>query len=303
MTMSHTRRFTLSLLFAVLLAWPASASAAPRIQTVSFQSEALGGERRYRVYVPPGYHKSRKRYPVIILLHGLGGSGQDWFTSGRLADTVDRLIKKRVIRPVILVAPDGGDGYWTDHRPTKESTAADRRNYGTFVTEEVLSDVDRRLRTRLGERAVAGVSMGGHGAMSVGLQFPERFRAIVSLGGALFPTPPSHRAIYKRVWGDPVNDAHWRATSPMALIEARPLKGSKAQGLTPFPPIYLHCGDDDEFGFLPYALAAHERLRERGIDHQLRVSDGGHSWTAWRSLSEDWLHFVDRQWVGGGANK
>ncbi|MCB9733767.1 MAG: prolyl oligopeptidase family serine peptidase [Deltaproteobacteria bacterium] len=260
---------------------PAPAGA-PRIQEVRFRSQALGSEERYLVVLPAEYARHpERRYPVIYLLHGLAGAPRDWLEKAHVDEVFDRLVAARAAKPAILVAPDGGNAYWTDH--------LGGARWGAFVADDVLADVDARFRTRAerGGRAIVGVSMGGHGAMSIGLQHPERFAAVVSVAGALFPEPPTHRPIYKKVWGFPADPAHWRATAPIELMRRLDPKSA--------PKLYLACGDDDTTtGFLDDALLAHRILAERGIPHELRVNDGGHGWAPWNELSEDWLRFVSR---------
>lgn len=256
------------------------------VQEQRFRSAALDLERSYIVVLPPGYDAARtKAYPVVYLLHGLGGEPRDWLTYAHLDTELTRLVASRAVEPVVLVAPDGDNAYWTDHLGAPDAPGP---RWGTYVADDVLAEVEGRYNVRRdgAGRAIAGASMGGHGAMSIGLMHPDRFAAIVSLAGALFPEPPTHRKIYKRVWGFPADAAHWAATSPIALIRALP---AKAKGV---PALYLECGDDDPAGFLEDAILAHQLLLERQVPHELRVNDGGHTWSAWTFVTEDWLKFV-----------
>jgi S-formylglutathione hydrolase FrmB len=121
--------------------------------------------------------------------------------------------------------------------------------------------------------------------MSRGLMAPERWAAIVSIAGALFPEPPTHRTIYKDVWGFPANIDHWKATAPMALM------GSIEKAHV--PPIFLHCGKSDLDRFLDMTMAANERLRSLGVEPELVLTEGGHGWTTWRGINERWLVWLD----------
>lgn len=262
------------------------AAAEARVETVRFKSAAVGLERAYLVVLPPGYDPQRSRaYPVVYLLHGLGGAPKDWLEYARLDEVLTRAVREDATRPMVLVAPDGGNHYWTDHVGRPDAPGP---RWGAFVADDVLADVEGRyhVRSDRGGRAIVGVSMGGHGALSIALQHPDRFGAAVSLAGALFPEPPTHRRIYKTVWGDPADAEHWARTSPIALMRTL----SKATA----PALFIQCGDDDAAGFLEYALLAHELLRERGVAHELRVNDGGHVWRAWTAATDEWLRFVDR---------
>lgn len=280
----------LTLLAAALLAAaPASAKPLPRsrVEVRTFASEALGQRRHYRVYLPAGYDAAGPtRYPVVYVLHGLGGKDSDFFEQGRLHEHLDALIAADNIEPMMAVAADGDSGYWTNHldRPGKPG-----KRWGDYVARDLVAEVDAHFKTRAARdgRALAGVSMGGHGALSLALGHPDRFRAAVSLGGALFPAPPTHRRIYGRVWGTPADPAHWAKTSPMALLAALGKGDPKA------PELYLQCGDADGLGFLPYARAASKLLAQREIGHVLHVTPGGHNWSNWEPETRSWLRFLD----------
>ena len=255
--------------------------AAPdRLAPVDFASEALAGKRQYVAWLPPGYDPDRaERYPLVLLLHGLGGGGRDWFDPGLgdLQTDLRRLVTSGAIPPFIAVAPDGGNGYWTDH------LGAPRERYGAFI-DEVLADAGHRFRAAPDRLAIVGASMGGHGALSRALMAPGRFRAVVSIAGALFPEPPTHRPIYKKVWGSPADRAHWLATSPMALLERTPRAD--------VPPIFLACGADERERFLDWNVAADRRLTELGIAHAFVLTPGPHGWTTWRALNQRWLEWL-----------
>lgn len=253
-----------------------------RVVTVSFKSQALAGQERYLVWLPPGYRKDAARvdYPVVVLLHGLGGEGADWFDPklGDLGVTLDRMLADGRIAPFIALAPDGGGGYWTDH------LGKPRERYGAFI-DEVIANAEKRFDIADNRAAIVGVSMGGHGAMSRALMAPERYRAVVSLSGALFAEPPTHRPIYKKVWGFPADRAHWEATAPLAIAQ-------HLAGDAKLPGIFLACGREDVDRFLDWNTEASRILAARGIQHDLFLVEGGHSWTTWRSLTERWLAWL-----------
>jgi len=262
----------------------------PRVSARAFKSAALKESRRYLVYLPPGYASSGDtRYPVVYLLHGLGGKGANWFDPawGAIQQHLDAQIAAGLIQPMIAVAPDGGSGYWTNHLGKPD------RRFGDYVAKDLVAEVDRSFRTlaRRRGRAVAGVSMGGHGAMSLVLMHPTVFSAAISLGGALFPKAPTHRRVYGRVWGKPPNAAHWAKTSPMVLMT------KLVAGAPTTPAIYLQCGDADGLGFQAYARAASKTLHDRQIPHPLRlIPGGGHTWKIWGPEAAHWLPWLNDQW-------
>jgi enterochelin esterase-like enzyme len=283
----------LSLAFALVLAAalpprPAvarDATPSPKVSAATFHSAALDQRRKVQVWLPPGYaREATTRYPVIYVLHGLGGSERDFFKLGKLESHIKGAMAAKTLPPVIVVSPDGDDGYWTDHAPNG-STPGPR--WGAYVADDLVAWVDARYRTLADRehRAIAGVSMGGYGAFSLALTHPDRFGAAVSLSGALFPTLPTHRPVYRRVWGAPPDAAWFAKASPMALLGTLPLDA-------PMPALYLHVGASDELGFVAFADAAHRVLVERGVDHTYRVTPGGHSWSVWEAESPAWLAFI-----------
>lgn len=271
--------------------------AAPRGRLVHavMPAPSVGGSRDVTVYLPPGYDAHpQARYPVVYFLHGLGATDREPFARGQLDRGVDALVASGGMRPWIIAAVAGGTGYWTNHlRPPAPGAVAQDgpQRWGDLVAVDLVRFVDARFRTlpRRGCRALTGVSMGGHGAMSLALLHRDLFAGAVSLGGALFDHPPTHRRLYGRVWGRPPDRAYWRSTAPLPLLRALPVDALKGLAL------YFHAGDDDQLGFLEGALAAHAILLERGVPHELRVTDGRHAWSAWRRVTADWLGFLDQR--------
>ena len=133
-----------------------------RLETVKFQSKTIGRELSYIVVLPPGYHTSTStRYPVLYLLHGLGGHYTDWTARTNVADYAAQY-------RLIVVTPEGNDGWYID------SAAVASDKYESYVLNELIPDVESRYRaiqSRYG-RAIAGLSMGGYGAIKFGLKSP-----------------------------------------------------------------------------------------------------------------------------------
>jgi enterochelin esterase-like enzyme len=157
-----------------------------RIDTI--WSQALGITKQVVVYLPPSYtsaaHASR-RYPVAVYLHGSFGSETDWTAQGRMAQTMDSLVLAGM-NEMIVVMPDGDDGWWSTWHGLNDVAACRRtpRNenadaycvpwpkYDDYVVYDVLRHADSHYRTVPARhaRAIAGLSMGGYGAISIAAQ-------------------------------------------------------------------------------------------------------------------------------------
>src|SRR5438045_1441443 len=160
----------------VLLLAPLVSYAQASVETIQFQSKLVNATLPYNVILPPGYRTSTTRYPVLYLLHGLTGHYSDWLTRTNVADYAAQY-------RIIVVMPEGNDGWYTD------SASVPSDKYESYILKELIPDVQKRYRTietRYG-RGIAGLSMGGYGALKFGLKSPESFTFAASLSGALAP--------------------------------------------------------------------------------------------------------------------
>lgn len=245
-----------------------------RVQTVPFQSKMMGKVLPYNVVLPADYNQARaraKRYPVLYLLHGLFGHYTDWTTRAKLAD-------HSLAYGMIIVTPEGNNGWYTD------SATAPTDKYETYILEELIPDVRRRFRTietREG-RAVAGLSMGGYGAIKFGLKHPEMFSLAASMSGAFGAASWTDKELKDPgVIRDSVMQAFGPANSPTRVANdvlklAREVSSKRT---TPLPYLYLDCGTEDflfndnrEFAGL---------LVELKISHEYRQLPGRHDWPYW----------------------
>ena len=164
---------------------PAFVSTKGTLTSFKVKSAALGGRRQLvDVYLPPGYdaHAAR-RYPVVYMLHGFPGVPTSYFRAGRMGVVEDILVAKARTEPVILVAPYGSTGAFTD----KEWANGVRPHeaWETFFARDVVNAVDARYRTiRAGwARALVGLSEGGYGALNIGIHHPGEFHVLESWSG------------------------------------------------------------------------------------------------------------------------
>lgn len=297
---------------ALLLGWAALQGQAtpPAGATVGgrLASPALGVTKRYLVHLPPSYATHPGRiYPVIYLLHGLTGTEADWLTRGDLAAIADSLVASGGPE-VIYVMPDGDNGWWSNWAATltgadcltdpaiAESAATfcvARAAYGDYLADDLVRHVDATLRTIAdrGHRGVAGISMGGTGALTLGLTRPDRFAAIVALSAPASPlrvgtgeASVSSLPEWESARGRPLNPpwrARWGADTG-TWWRHDPARAARrlAADAAPRPRILIEVGTDDPYLTENRVLAA--ELDRLGIAHRYAESSGAHDWQFWR---------------------
>ncbi len=265
-----------------------AASSSARVEAVAFESRLVGKPLPYNVLLPADYERTARektRYPVLYLLHGLGGGAGDWVSAR------SRLAEYAAAHRLIIVAPEGRDGWYTD----SATVPADK--FETYFVEELLADVQRRFRTvesREG-RAVAGLSMGGYGALKFGLKHPEKFALAASMSGALAapswkpedPLPEFVKPSVGRVFGP--GDSETRKANDIFRL-ARELTSERVASL---PFLYLVCGTEDFLIQSNRDLSA--LLLERKIPHEYRQLPGGHTWPYWDAQVREILRLASQK--------
>ena len=247
---------------------PVALQAAGRAECRTIQSRILGRAVRYCVLLPPSYDSEKtRRYPVLYHLHGLGDNERSLLRFGGW-EMVEQLQESRRIGEFLIVAPDGGRGFYINSRDGSE-------RYEDFFTAEFIPAMERRYHV-LGNRAgrgVTGFSMGGYGALRLAFLHPQLFGSVSAHSAALFDDMPADVAESlggsSRPFGKPFDASFWRQNTPVTLAKAASLKGLK---------IYFDCGRQDDYGFDAGAQALHAALEKRGIPHEFHLYPGNHTW-------------------------
>ncbi len=245
--------------------------AAGRTEFRSFWSDSLQRAQPYLVHLPPGYDANPNAdYPVLYLLHGKNATYRFWEDMG-LPDVADRLVLAGEIQPFIIVMPDGENAYWVNH-------ANNGPRWGDYIGRDLVAEIDARFRTRPDResRAVGGVSMGGCGALQLGMNYSSVFGIVGAHSPALrtHDTAPSY-------FGDL---AYFNSHSPVPLFKAQP---QKARSLR----IWMDMGQQDVWH--GPALAFHQQLVQEGIPHQWRDRPGGHDGAYWGGHEEEYVRYYD----------
>lgn len=301
-------------------ALPVPAAGHGTVVTETVVSAALGVPKSVVVYLPAGYAADpARRWPVYYFLHGLGGDETNWTKHGELDKVADRIGVQ-----AIIVMPDGDNSFYTDsvtpmdyeacmkdgtglfipNQPAKE-TCVKTPKYETWITKDLVTWTDSTYRTiaKRESRAIAGLSMGGFGALQLGLRHKDLYVAAVSHSGvdALLYAGPSPYVAgkvkladkvpaeagdmfvkwLKVLFGDDI--ANWRAHDPATLVgELRP--GELA--------LYMDCGTEDVFHLNNGMQYLHDLLLAKKIDHAYFMGPGRHDFSFWTPRLPESLKFL-----------
>jgi S-formylglutathione hydrolase FrmB len=228
----------------------------------SFHSNALNRMVRYHIVVPAS--AATARVPVVYLLHGHGGEEGDWFTHSRATTLANQY-------NVAVVTPDGANSWYINGGSGR---------WGDYIADDLVREVERRwpVKTVREGRAVAGLSMGGYGAMNLALQHPERFALAASMSGALDIARANNifegeRRIDQEVrasFGPP--ESATRRDNDIYRLAAE-------ADASQVPYLHIDCGRDDPWFGVNVEFA--QVLATRGITHDFQALPGNHNWRYW----------------------
>ncbi len=229
-------------------------------------SAAYNDTHEFLVYLPPGYHTSKVKYPVLYLVHGSGDTALAWGTAGAANLIMDSLIAEKKAAPMIVVMPFNGSnapapaagaapaGANAGGARGPGNGAAASSPFEDYMVKELIPFIDANYRTLPGNknRAMAGLSAGGSATYNIGFKHPELFTqlGIFSMAGNDFAT-----------------------RYPALAADA---KATNAK----FPVIFIGCGVVDPIDQRARAMDAD--LTKLGIKHVYKNRDGGHVWPVWR---------------------
>ena len=226
--------------------------------------EVDGISRRMSVYTPAGYEQGKRRYPVLYLLHGMGGDEEAWPATGRVVEIMDNLIAEGKAEPMIVVMPNGcmrhlaapgysHEGMWTPYM----SGSMDGSFESAFL--QLVAWVDSHYRTvnKASARAIAGLSMGGFHAMHISKEYPRMFDYVGLFSAAIFRGEESISQIY------------------------RDFEAKLHKQFADSPKLYWIAIGKDDFLY-EENVRFRALLDANGYPYTYVESEGGHVWRNWR---------------------
>ncbi|MFG2296139.1 alpha/beta hydrolase [Streptomyces sp. NPDC048603] len=282
---------------------------------LTVRSRVLGREVPYSLYLSAGVGSAARgggpdgRVPMLVLLHGSSGKHTDWVLKGNIVPTLERAIAAGRIPACALVMPDarrdpGGPGGEQDETFYINDAASGGGSvrYEDMFVEEFVPAVERAhgLGGRTEKRAVAGLSMGGYGALMYALRYPGLFGAAAGLSTAHF-TDEGYRAIPMKEWNRFYGHAFGRDLSGSARLTDRSREYNLAGIVRRTAPgrlrrarYHLACGTED-VNHLPGTEDLRAAFAARGVDADVVLGPGGHGWAYWSVAAERMLDFFGRQ--------
>jgi S-formylglutathione hydrolase FrmB len=245
---------------------------AANVDTVSIYSRSMKKELKAAVIIPASSQYSKKKYPVVYLLHGYSGNYTNWV---RIVPQVKDLADQF---DLIIVCPDGGYSSWYFDSPL-DST----QRFETYISVELPAYIDEHYTTLNNSRgrAITGLSMGGHGGLFLGIRHPDVFGACGSMSGGVDLRPfRKSWEIYRTIGDSSSYPQNWYNYSVVSLVD------KKRDSL---PAIVFDCGTEDFFYGVNKAL--HEKMLKQKWPHEYIERPGKHDWAYWGNAVQYQLFF------------
>ncbi|WP_346316220.1 endo-1,4-beta-xylanase [Chitinophaga sp. YIM B06452] len=225
-----------------------------KIDTIEYWSGTVGTKRKAVVYTPPGFGRKTK-YPVLYLLHGIGGDEKEWLNGGNPQVILDNLYAEGKVNPMIVVMPNGRA--MKNDRATGDIMHPEKVQAFATFEQDLLKDLIPYIEksypviTDREHRAIAGLSMGGGQSLNFGLGNLDKFAWV---GG--FSSAPN--------------------TKTPELLVPDPAIAKKQLKL-----LWISCGDNDRL--IGFSRRTHDYLREKGVPHIYYIEPGVHDFKVWKN--------------------
>ncbi len=219
--------------------------------TIRINSPALSGATTYSILLPDPAQAGPGPYPVLLQLHGAHDDHTAWLEKSRLQQYVERL-------PLIVVMPSGRNFWWSNLHPMLR--------YEDLLMDDLRAHVEATYPTRTGAPwAIGGLSMGGFGAIHLGLKHPDRFCSVYAHSSALLS-------------GDEIQNWFGNLPDPV-LADLDCAAWVRQRTPAGIPRLSFDCGTEDHL--ITHNRRFHALLNSLGLPHGYAEFPGGHTWTYW----------------------
>ncbi len=238
-----------------------------------YSSKGLKEDRRLTVYTPPGYENSKEKFPVLYLLHGMGGDEEAWMTLGRASQILDNLIAQGKAKPMIVVMPNGhtsnsaapgesSKGFYKIDMRTPDIFSGDMETYFPEIMD--FTESNYRTKANAENRAIAGLSMGGFHSLYISANQPKTFDYVGLFSPAILPPDEKKSPVYQN-------------------LDSK----LKTQQKNTYKLYWIGIGKTD---FLYKNVTEYrEKLDNMNFRYQYVESEGGHTWSNWRTYLNEFV--------------
>ena len=275
------------ILLIILLALAFLPLRAGKVVTDSLSSRVLGVNVKYNVYLPDGYGKAERHYPVVYLLHGLSDNYTAWVKRGNMQTVVDELTRSGEIVPMVIIMPNAGGP--DVHNTWNGYFNMPGWNYEDFFFQELVPTLEKKYSCggSKGQRAVMGLSMGGGGSVVYSQRHPDMFSSCYAMSAWL---DNKEDELKRSV--DTIDKLYYVREAVKQYSALDFVDNADKATLEKLRTVawFIDCGDDDFLLHLNYGL----QMKKAGVHSELRVRNGVHNWEYWHLALRLSLPFASR---------
>jgi S-formylglutathione hydrolase FrmB len=281
-------KLQIRLLFLLVTLLPAFGFAQASVDTLAIYSPSMKKSLKAAITFPSSYMEGNTRYPVLYLLHGGSGAFSDWHQKATEKGLVNRMAEEY---DLIIVTPGVGPASYYYDSPLMDSV-----RYETYMIQELIPLIDQQYRTlsQKESRAISGLSMGGHGAITLAAKHPSLFVAAGSMSGVMnidtdiWKIGEDFRVLRKKGQIEMLGAINYKGPQFNPYTAVGLVGQFKDQGIS----LLIDCGTDDFL--IETNRQMHALLLQAGIPHEYTERPGAHTWTYWTEALPVHLAFLTK---------